>query len=55
MENKRRGGSKRNHKPIFMIFNFLKKHTKVEIWLMNDSDTRLQGVIVVKVGYQGHG
>lgn len=48
MDNKRRGARK-NTKPIFMIYNFLKKHTKVEIWLLNDNDTRLQGVIVVRL------
>jgi small nuclear ribonucleoprotein E len=35
--------------PINLIFTFLQKKTRVEVWLYDNSKTRLEGRIIVSV------
>lgn len=34
--------------PINVIFSFLQKRTRVEIWLFNAKDVRIEGRIIVR-------
>ena len=34
-------------KPIFLIFKFFQKNMRVEVWLHENTDLRIQGKIIV--------
>ena len=35
-------------KPIFLIFKFFQKNMRVEVWLHENTDLRIQGKIIVR-------
>lgn len=42
----RRRKKKTLTRPIVLAFKYLQRKTRIEIWLMEDLDTRIQGTIV---------
>lgn len=46
MKNNRRRKKKTLTRPIVLAFKYLKSKARVEIWLVEDMDTRIQGTIV---------
>jgi len=46
MNNRGRKKKKTLTRPIVLAFKYLQRKTKIEIWLNEDLDTRIQGVIV---------